>query len=128
KFPVTQRWSWQRKFRTLRGRLRCRSARETNRNKIDVFQKAAVGHCDVAGDCRSRKRACYFYVCIRPCCERIVSRHQHALGSELQIESRFGQSGKRHATGHSERAAGQIAPEAVQGKRILCEGYARIKT
>src|SRR5437899_10405734 len=62
KFPVAERRSRQRKFRPLRGRLRCGSAGQPDRNQIDVLEKMAICHCDVAADCRERERARELYV------------------------------------------------------------------
>src|SRR5439155_22260623 len=85
----------------------------------------AVRHCDVAANSRGRKRSRYLYVRVRPRGERIVSREQHAIGFQLQIESRFGQFRKRDAAAHSKMTASQIAHEAIQGKRVLRKAYAR---
>src|SRR5207253_9783237 len=97
------------------------------RDQINVLQNLTVRHRHVAGDCRCREWARDLEVCIRPRYERIVSRNQHALGFELQIQSRFRELEKRDSASHSEGATGQIACESIQTQRVLCEDQARIK-
>src|SRR5690349_488645 len=87
----------------------------------------AVGHCDVAGNRRGRKRSRYLYVCIGPRGERIVSRKQHAVAFELQIESRRGQFWERNSAAHGETAAGQVASKSIEGERVVFKSEPRVK-
>src|SRR5262249_58715154 len=64
-------------------RLRRRSARKANGDKINVLEKPAVCQCDIAADCRRRKWSGYLDISIDARGERIVSRNQHALSSHL---------------------------------------------
>src|SRR6478736_1265492 len=87
----------------------------------------AVGHCDVAGNRRGRKRSRYLYVCICPRGERIVSRKQHAVAFELQIESRRRQFWKHDSAAHGETAAGEIASKSIEGEHVVFKSGPRIK-
>src|SRR5689334_20876111 len=86
-----------------------------------------VRHGDISGDCRGCKRPDYLKLSVRPRRERIVSRNENAVGFELQIESRFREFGERDPAAHRERAAGQIASEALQVQRVVGKGEAYIK-
>src|SRR5262249_49221668 len=122
-------WGRQRKkFRTFGRRLRRRSARQPNGDKINVLQKPAVCQCDIAANCRRRKWSCYPDVRIGARGERIVSGNQHALSSELQIESWFSQFNERNATAHSKRPTSQIASEAIESECVVPKSDTCIKT
>ena len=87
----------------------------------------AVRHCDVAGDRRCSKWSRYLKVCIRARGKRIVSRKQHAVTFELQIQGRRRQFGKRNSAAHGETATGQIACKPIEGERVLSKSEPRIK-
>ena len=129
KFPVAERRGWQRKkFGTFGRRLRRRSARQADGEKINVLQKPGVCQCDIAADCRRRKWSRYPDISISARGERIVSRNQHALSSHLQIESRFGQFNERNSPAHSKRPTSQIASEAIESERVVPKSDTCIKT
>src|SRR5262249_40336883 len=101
---------------------------ETYGEKIDVLEKPAVCQCDIAADCRRGKWSCYPDIRIGPRSECIVSRNQHALSSQLQIKSRFGQLNERKPPAHSKRAAGQIATEPIESQGVVPKSHPCIKT
>src|SRR6266404_2147943 len=87
----------------------------------------AARHRDIACNRRGRKRSRYLDVCICARGERIVSRKQHAVAFELQIESRRRQFGKSDSAAHGETTAGQIASKSIERERVLSKSEPRIE-
>ena len=102
-----------------RGRLGVRRgpARQTDRDDIDVFQEAAVRRQHLTAHGRACERAFDFDIGIDARGQVIVPRHEHAVGFQTQIEIRFGQFRQIDRAADGERAAGEIAAEAVKSQQ-----------
>jgi hypothetical protein len=84
KLPVAEwRGRQGKKFGTFSRRLRRRSARQADGEKINVLQKPGARQCDIAADCRRREWSRYPDISISARGQGIVSRNQHALRSHL---------------------------------------------
>src|SRR5256714_677042 len=126
-FPVAKWWIRQRKFRPRRGRLRRRSAGQTDRNQIDILQEMTVRHRDIAGNRGREEWSRHLEVCVRARRQRIVSRDEHALRLQLQIKSRLSQFGKGNPATDCERATGQLATKTLQRYGVAREIQSRVQ-